>query len=926
MTCRAAITLCFTGAWLLVYAPAHAVEQVTNFNVSMKWSETWDVRQGFVISQGFTTGSTHKYLLNSVTIRTEGYEGSASGRPQLGVWLATHANPNASQKLVKLSGTLEPTTAGSYTYTCSSAAGKCILAASTTYYVALGAVSGGGGSRRYKFSPVTGPSESGSGVGSGWSIANSASRQNTTITNPIRLAVDADMIAVTVSRSDLGLIKAAASESYTAVLSVVPQAAVTVGVAKSSGGDADLSATPSSLTFTTSNWNVAQTVTVSAVADTDNQNKVTTFTHALTGGGGTYNGVTVVSVAAQPYGTRTTTHAKLAAKDVCEGCTSVVERGTNYIRVGWDYPGAGSKPTGADCTDPYLVEFALPLYNRDGHISKRHRISADMCESGTLDYFVGFDWYGDNVKARMGTLAQCSSNSFGGDTKDYCVQLSSIRWGDSTADISTRIARFYSAPVKSLSATAGDEELTITWSPPDSVSSWTFQRYDVKWGIGSSRAASVTHDGSSSYTFVITTGVRNDTQYAVKVSTIAQKSGGWCVTDDGYCPIGLAVVRSTPTAGGGGSGQSEKAAHGRALAQAGRSLMGSAAAAIRSRISGSMNGASPAGAWTASRYQAADGGSATAGYRGFDRMWGDYRIGGILADEQATQTIYRDGVSTFTADEDFRVRMDSRYVYLATELDEVGLYGIVGSGRGHAEVGDQSARLKMHMVTGGSSMPVELADERQSLSLRAEATYSQWETEDGPAALHALDTNVYQLRMGAQYASEAEAWGGVLLLTSAIDLIYDGGGGIAGTGAEVAGTLHYAHASSGATAQAAASWRALPDGHSEWSASVALDAPFANGLSLEMTPSMAAPDAETPAALGGDIRIGYALGAAWGHVLGLHGAQPQFYHATNLSSGRERIGLLVERLKPSEGWTLEAYRAWGGEAGTEAGIAGSYQF
>lgn len=921
MTCRAAITLCFTGAWLLAYAPAHAVEQVTNFNVSTQ-HPPYNVQTGAVISQGFATGSTRGYRLNAIKIRTEGYSGWGSHRPQLGVWLATHANPSSAQKLVKLSGNASPYSAGDYTYTCSSTAGKCTLAASTTYYVVLEAVGGAGGNRVYAFRSVTTGAQTGSGVGSGWSIANSASRNTTTI-NPIRLAVDADLAAVTVSRSDLGLIKANALQSYTLSLNAAPASALTVSV--SGSGDADLSATPTSLTFTTSNWNVAQTVTVSAVADTDSQNKVTTFTHALTGGGGTYDGVTVASVAAQPYGTRTTTHAKLAAKDVCEGCTSVVERGTNYIRVGWDYPGAGSKPTGADCTDPYLVEFALPLYNRDGHISKRHRISADMCESGTLDYFVGFDWYGDNVKARMGTLAQCSSNSFGGDTKDYCVQLSSIRWGDSTADISTRIARFYSAPVKSLSATAGDEELTITWSPPDSVSSWTFQRYDVKWGIGSSRAASVTHDGSSSYTFVITTGVRNDTQYAVKVSTIAQKSGGWCVTDDGYCPIGLAVVRSTPTAGGG-SGQSEKTAHARALSQAGRSLMGSAAAAIRSRVAGSMNGASPAGAWTASRYQAADGGSATAGYRGFDRMWGDYRIGGILADEQATQTIYRDGVSTFTADEDFRVRMDSRYVYLATELDEVGLYGIVGSGRGHAEVGDQSARLKMHMVTGGGSMPVELADDRQSLSLRAEATYSQWETEDGPAALHALDTNVYQLRMGAQYASEAEAWGGVLLLTSAIDLIYDGGGGIAGTGAEVAGTLHYAHASSGATAQAAASWRALPDGHSEWSASVALDAPFANGLSLEMTPSMAAPDAETPAALGGDIRIGYALGAAWGHVLGLHGAQPQFYHATNLSSGRERIGLLVERLKPSEGWTLEAYRAWGGEAGTEAGIAGSYQF
>ena len=53
-------------------------------------------------------------------------------------------------------------------------------------------------------------------------------------------------------------------ETYTVVLGYAPTAAVTVSVAKQSGGDDDLSVDPAALTFTAANWNTAQTVTVSA--------------------------------------------------------------------------------------------------------------------------------------------------------------------------------------------------------------------------------------------------------------------------------------------------------------------------------------------------------------------------------------------------------------------------------------------------------------------------------------------------------------------------------------------------------------------------------------------------------------------------------------------------------------------------------------
>ena len=62
------------------------------------------------------------------------------------------------------------------------------------------------------------------------------------------------------------------------------------------GGDSDLTASPTTLTFTTANWNTARTVTVSAAADEDADDGTATFTPLGNGGG--YNAVTIGSVLA----------------------------------------------------------------------------------------------------------------------------------------------------------------------------------------------------------------------------------------------------------------------------------------------------------------------------------------------------------------------------------------------------------------------------------------------------------------------------------------------------------------------------------------------------------------------------------------------------------------------------------------------------
>jgi glucose/arabinose dehydrogenase len=72
---------------------------------------------------------------------------------------------------------------------------------------------------------------------------------------------------IVVSTNSLGVTEGSTA-TFTVRLAVAPASDVVVSVARSSG-DADVGASPASLTFTPSNWNTPRTVTVSAAADAD---------------------------------------------------------------------------------------------------------------------------------------------------------------------------------------------------------------------------------------------------------------------------------------------------------------------------------------------------------------------------------------------------------------------------------------------------------------------------------------------------------------------------------------------------------------------------------------------------------------------------------------------------------------------------------
>ena len=88
------------------------------------------------------------------------------------------------------------------------------------------------------------------------------------------------------------------SATYTVALAGEPTTDVTIAVAKQSGGDDNITVSPASLTFTTTNWGTAQTVTLSAAQDNDNDAGTATITHTATSTDSNFNGMTIPDVTA----------------------------------------------------------------------------------------------------------------------------------------------------------------------------------------------------------------------------------------------------------------------------------------------------------------------------------------------------------------------------------------------------------------------------------------------------------------------------------------------------------------------------------------------------------------------------------------------------------------------------------------------------
>ena len=112
---------------------------------------------------------------------------------------------------------------------------------------------------------------------------------------------DNDTAAVTITEfGGISVTEAAGvdhTDTYTVVLDTMPSASVVIAIEPD--GTAAVTVSPASLRFTTTNWNMAQTVTITGVDDNvDQGNRSVTITHTATSGDTNYNGISIAPVTA----------------------------------------------------------------------------------------------------------------------------------------------------------------------------------------------------------------------------------------------------------------------------------------------------------------------------------------------------------------------------------------------------------------------------------------------------------------------------------------------------------------------------------------------------------------------------------------------------------------------------------------------------
>ena len=158
-----------------------------------------------------------------------------------------------------------------------------------------------------------------------------ATRASSTYTGSATRGVTVSATALTVNEGTTG--------TYTVVLDSQPTANVTVTPSRT--GSSDVTFSPPTLTFTTSTWNTAQPVTVTAAQDSDAVDDRATISHAVTGGD--YVGVTVESVVVRVNDDESVDTLPGVPTDL-----SASTGGNTRINLSWTAPGddGGSPITG----------------------------------------------------------------------------------------------------------------------------------------------------------------------------------------------------------------------------------------------------------------------------------------------------------------------------------------------------------------------------------------------------------------------------------------------------------------------------------------------------------------------------------------------------------------------------------------------------
>ena len=293
-----------------------------------------------------------------------------------------------------------------------------------------------------------------------------------TPTVPTAAGIAVSTAALTVTEQD------STGDGYTVVLDTEPTADVVVTVAGHVG--TDVTANPTTLTFTMSNWETAQTVTVTADNDADTTDDSVALTHSAASADSGYSGIAIAGVA-----------VTVNDNDTAQVMGVGVAPGNAQLVVTW---------TAVDTATGYTVQW----------------------KSGSQAY---------NSGDRQATVTSGSTTSHTitglANGTEYTVQVSATRTGANDGPPSDEMTGTpYTTPppppvtdleqVLGVSVTPGNAQLVVTWTAVSTATGYTVQWTSSGQGYNTTnRQATVTSGTTTSHTI---TGLANGTEYTVQVS------------------------------------------------------------------------------------------------------------------------------------------------------------------------------------------------------------------------------------------------------------------------------------------------------------------------------------------------------------------------------------------------------------------------
>ena len=319
--------------------------------------------------------------------------------------------------------------------------------------------------------------------------------------------------------------------AYTVKLDTQPTTTVTVTVSSGDTGVATVSG--STLRFTASNWNTAQTVTVRGVNDTDSDDELVTITN--TASGGEYAGVTeTVSVLVDDDDTRGITFTP-AARTIREGAT-----GTYDVKL-------NTAPT-ADV----VVEISSDNPDVTVNMSSLTFTTANYATNQRVTVTAGQDADAADGTANL-THRPIGGDYSAGEAKDFMVTVTDddtagLMLSATTLDVDEGGQNTYTVKLQRQPTT----NVTVTVSSGDTDAAeviFSPLRFTTSnWDTAQTVTVRGVNDGDSDDETVIVTNTASGGEYAGVTETVR------VTVDDDDKPLGITFTPASLTVGEGGVG------------------------------------------------------------------------------------------------------------------------------------------------------------------------------------------------------------------------------------------------------------------------------------------------------------------------------------------------------------------------------------